>query len=175
MSQLPVLAPSSTLADIRKLTVPILRKYLYQSGLVSTGTKEVLVKRLKASLTTVATPPTMSSKLVILLMCAIPETPERALVVGTLEKPLKQALGIEQELGVDLQQTITRDMPTSHPVLKAAQTAAQRHNHTTIDVNERHLLAPAHSHYHLCKDRDVARNTHIEDSALQALPSLTQM
>lgn len=61
MSQLPVLAPSSTLADIRKLTVPILRKYLHQSGLASTGTKEVLVKRIKASLTTVATPPTVSS------------------------------------------------------------------------------------------------------------------
>ena len=61
MSQLPVLASSSTLPDIRKLTVPVLRKYLHQSGLASTGAKEVLVKRLHASLRTVITPPRISS------------------------------------------------------------------------------------------------------------------
>ena len=61
MSQLPVLASSSTLPDICKLTVPVLRKYLHQSGLASTGAKEVLVKRLHASLRTVITPPRISS------------------------------------------------------------------------------------------------------------------
>ena len=135
----------------------------------------VTKNRLLTGARRVTSPP---GKLVILLICAIPiipETPDQAPVVGTVERALKQALGIEQELGVDLQRPITIDMLTSHPVLKAAQTAAQRDNHTTIDVNEGHLLAPAHSHYHLCKDREVARNTNNEDSALQALPSLTQM
>ena len=118
-------------------------------------------------------------KLAILPMCPgqvhplILKTLEQAPGVSTLDQALKQALGIEQELEVDLQQAFTTDMPTSLPVLKADQTAAQLHNHIIVDVNERHPLAPAH---HLCRqDRDIARNTNSEDSTLQAPLSLIQM